>query len=311
MKIRIYNCLTKKGDCYYLNSGELYFYSFLQTKYLSFMGYCESTLNIISETQLMFDDQNENRKIEKVKNVIFMLEEKGLIKIEYEGVFNKNSTIRITFTDVDDGFELIDNEMFFSISDYRQLYVLLLIKKNKGVYEKAKDKWSDVLGYGSKNTGVEIVERMEREGIIHCIGTGRFVDDQRKIKQATPKWYLGEKQETVVKDKRKGKPKRNDEDIIIAASFENTVKDVRSLIEESNWGKRDDGGGLKKLTYADYEIYRVSLDENIDTSFNKRCKNVINKIKQSENYDGYFEEWEGQYLREKIETMDDPVGDDL
>lgn len=305
MKIRLYNKFVSDDKNFKLSSIELYFYALLQTKYLSFMGYCETNIEIIAADQIVFKDTNERRKIGKVRDVIQELINRELLYVE-GNINNRHERLIIRFRDIiRDGYELISHDQWMrilNVGDYRYLHVIFIIMKNRGVYELAKEKWSSVLGYGSKNTGSELVEKMENEGFIYKISGSRYLDENGQVRQGASKWYLDErsKEVQIELDKESKMKVRLDHEIIETVSYgELTVAEIKEVILDSNWGKKEYGLDCD-LEYDDYEIFRISQDENVDAAFNKRCKNVINKIRKLEKYAGIFESWEEKYLREKI-----------
>jgi hypothetical protein len=305
MKIRLYNVLAASNSQYKLNSIELYFYALIQTKYLTFVGYCETNINFITDDQIVFKDRNKTRRVEKVKDEVQNLINRGLIFVDGD-ISDRHNRLVIRFVEFKkDGYEFISKDMWISILDYRYLQVVFIIMKHKGVYEIAKEKWSSILGYGSKNTGSELVDKMERDGFIYRVVGSKFPDENGQVKQRASKWYLGSNNDDIVvvdseKVKNSGK-ERSDDEIIETLSYGDvTVGEFKETINESNWGKKENGID-NELDYGDYEIYRICKDENINAAFNKRCANVIGKKKKSEVYDGVFEKWEEQYLREKSE----------
>ena len=104
------------------------------------------------------------------------------------------------------------------------------------------------------------------------------------------------------KDKKvKVKDKQYPKDYIInTVVAEDYWWEIRDQFLASSWGKKIDGEWAEVDQY-DYELYRVCEDFEISMEKVIRCRDVIDKKKLSVRYDGRFEQYEDEYLRQKRE----------
>ncbi|MCZ8512427.1 hypothetical protein O9H85_08265 [Paenibacillus filicis] len=254
--IRLYNVFTDDSE-YKLSSRQLYFYALLDTLKSVFLGYTQTTLTIVCQNQIVFTDKNESRKIDECRSVVLSLVEKNVIELESEPNIKANTPIKIRFPVFKGGFEDIHTDIWEKVSSPDELMVFTMLKRIPG-FEKAKDKWSKILGYASKNTGDEIVTRMETDDKIYSVEGKIYTDAQGRTKQLPTKWYIGKKPESKVK---------TDDDII----FDEIVSEDNSDIEWGHWKKGD-------LTLNDYILY---VNQENNEEFIKVAKAKINRISKN------------------------------
>lgn len=305
--IIIYNCFLKKGE-HHLNPIELYFYGLLAARQSHFIKCTETTLNILADIQQYYDDKNNNRKASKVRDVLMSLRNKGAINIEPSEKLSPNTLFRVTFPFFDGGYEHMYPELYNEATEPDYLYVFAIINQIKG-YEKAKDKWGNVLGY-SETKGETIINKMISDGKIHFVEGNKYTDDQGRTKQRATKWYLGNKPEhkqkeleieseaelvrfeTVVKDEEE----LSESYMTIFGEW--TLTDIEKKIKHSNWGKSG-----KLILEDDIYLLMTLQDLGIKKPITSKWNNTLNKWRKDGNNMSSIDEHIKSYRKKKLDKQ--------
>jgi hypothetical protein len=187
--IIIFNIFSEKGD-FQLSINELYFYALLRSLESKFLNRLTTTLNLLMYDQMVYKDKNQNRNVNNIKKIINSLIEKKVIVVNFDDKINANTKLDITFPFLDGGFEHIYMDSFQLARTPDELFILIQLIRFKEGYQCSKENWSNILGYNSKNTGYEIISKMERDKIIYSIEGEYFKDNQGRIKQKPTKWFI-------------------------------------------------------------------------------------------------------------------------
>ncbi|MFC3798117.1 hypothetical protein [Cohnella sp. GCM10012308] len=162
-KIIVFNSFLVHGDRR-LNPKELYLYALLQARMSWFLGVTEISVNTIVKFQTIYYDDKRNPA--SIKKLLQQISQKGVIQIS-PTEFSLNTVISITFPIREVGYELIDRNTFQLTDDPDEFYVICtLLAFGKKGYTKQKEKWSDVLGYSSPNTGKAVIDNLIEKEIV-------------------------------------------------------------------------------------------------------------------------------------------------
>ncbi|WP_424765713.1 hypothetical protein [Paenibacillus sp. sgz302251] len=104
--------------------------------------------------------------------------------------------------------------------------------------------------------------------------------------------------------------RRKDTEIIRDNAFYSdnlTVKELKNVLKESRWGKKDKYGQYEKLEYEDYFVYRLAKDEHVATTFVKKCELKIESMNDDPECKYDLDTWEREYLQDsyQLEIVDD------
>ncbi|WP_135553339.1 hypothetical protein [Paenibacillus cymbidii] len=186
--IIIYNRLLDqniKNKC-----EQIYLYAMLRARYLIFCGYTETTIDLLAQGKIL-SNSILKRKVVKIKSLLEQLSEQGIIQLEYEGELSAHTPLTIRFPDFG-GHEQVTPDIFAKASKPAEFVVLVTVnrfaKEPFNGFEKAKEKWGDYLGC-SKNTGIDIINKMKEAGKIYCVEGEKYRDENGRFGQCTPKWY--------------------------------------------------------------------------------------------------------------------------
>jgi hypothetical protein len=331
---KIYNSFLQHSK-YKLSPKELSLYALLEARQSPFLHRTETTINSIVEIQNIFNDETRNAK--NIKSLILNLNEKGVIDLRFKGEkLGFNTLIIITFPEPDNnGFEPIYRNLYDATDDSDEFYVLCVIAAfGKKGFTKKLELWSDVIGYKSKNTGAEIIERMLDKKLISRQKAPKQRETNGNWAQDPSKYYLNLKQthenvtDKEVKkilhqehvmdkplDKRKEiliessiepsiEPSYSQSDVVDEINFQTvfgefTVSDIRRRINNSNLGKkiRNKEGIMvnSQLVYEDYATYRIVKEVISTDPFVKQFEGAMQSYKKQSFYNGLFEKFEKEY----------------
>lgn len=275
--VRIYNALLKNGK-YKLDSKQLYFYCLLASHKSIFLDCTYTTIDLISSNQIVFNDNNNaHRQVSECRKIIVSLEETGVININ-KAEIKAHTPLHITFPVIDGGFDDLEADLWKQASNHDELYILAVLNTFGNGFEKAKDNWSSMLGYSSKQTGHNIVNRMISEGKIHCI-EGKIYQDQGRTKQKPTKWYIGPAKQVV--DKKTEDPFPDEINIESKPFFKKQEDDMDERIEIGNFKL----GREYELTENDYWLYaKQQHNEKFKTMADKKFA-IITKNWTGKNRD--------------------------
>ncbi|WP_337098661.1 hypothetical protein [Paenibacillus sp. YIM B09110] len=303
--IKIYNYLLDNEANQKVE--QIYLYAMLKADYSIFNGYTSTTITILAQGNVL-STTNTKRKVKLIKELLEQLQERKIIQIDYEGELGANTPIIIRFPDLG-GHEQITPDMYSLASCPAEFFVLVTIKRFTGEpfngFEKAKDRWSDILGYGSKNTGNKIINKLVEDKKIYCVEGERYRDNNGLIKQHSTKWFLNKHNQIMISDEK------NEELISVAAENEE-IKDISATsnakdkitqkekpkkhnpsvtnaksIEWGNWNNLNLSAFIKD---ADIELYVLQMhieefisiaNQKLNSIPDKARFNIMNKIKKS------------------------------
>ncbi|MNC12283.1 hypothetical protein D3C75_600020 [compost metagenome] len=244
-------------------------YCLLQALKSPFLQSTITTIKLLAADKVFFLNSTQ-RSHNNCKTLIQSLAQKQLIAVTTIEGLAVNSRLLVTFPSFNDGYERIDVSLWNQVSTPDELVVLYFLKRFTG-FQKAKEAWSDVLGYSSKKTGINIVNKMELEGKIYYVEGEKYTDQQGRIKQKPTKWYLGKPEvmehplpETIVHDE--------------LAGFLQGVRDTDSSPVSTDpnfimWGHWKSGN----LDDTDYDLYVQQKDNDEFMTVAERKINLISK----------------------------------
>lgn len=265
--IKIFNVFFDDNE-YKLTPLELYFYALLASREIHFYGVVETTINRLSTKQNVFKDKNANRIINSIKNVIISLAKKKVIAIEIPEKLIATTELEINIPFLDGGYEHMYYDLFSKANNEYELYVLSMLNRfNKNGFKKSRDKWYLMLGYTSENSGIEIVKGMETDGKIYCVEGEYYKDEQNRLKQNPPTWFIGSNPNS-----------NNDSSCIVETVIAEAVPEQKKSLNNDNGIDYGNWKGRGNLTDKDFMIYVQQKDIN---DFMKVAEAKIKRISNS------------------------------
>lgn len=294
-----------------LSPQQLFIYAFLFRNRQQFENEWVTNISVNSiyhQIKCKIDGANTKKRI-SITSDLLSLRDKGYLMFTeiQQGQIKKDENLSITFSvnNEEETFITIPYSIFDKFNSREKFWLYTYFSYNTfrgcGV-DKSQKELSEMLGI-SKSKLIYTIDSMNREDSDPRIYkfSGSYVNGSKIQEENEYFSSLSEERLTeynrlydengAPRHKRSKSKLRSDDEIIDTSYYgQLTVREMRKCIKESKWQK-----GVP-LTYEDYAIYKISVDENIDTIFNSRCKKGIETLKSyaSDRYD--FEYWENVYL---------------
>ncbi|GFN32564.1 hypothetical protein [Paenibacillus xylaniclasticus] len=294
-----------------LSPNEMYLYCFLH-RYKNYDNKIEINVDMIHHnTKLKYYPSVESKNRLIIKQCILSLIKRGIIAADIDEILlmsKKGNTLplNITFVDVPEykGFYKLTYDEFDNAININYLFIHIAVSRFNNVNvqgNRISGRWISESEFGyllgvSKKTFRSYANDMIQKGMLYKLSGERRggVEQDKNIYRTIPF-------ETVQSKKQKVKDKQYPKDHIInTVVAEDYWWEIRDQFLASSWGKKVDGEWAEVNQY-DYELFRVCEDYAICMDKVTKCKDVIDKLKLSARYDGRFERYEEEYLRQKKE----------
>ncbi|OME55404.1 hypothetical protein BSK59_13070 [Paenibacillus odorifer] len=274
-----------------------------------------TSLNLIGAI-IKFQKGNDRKNRPFIKNVLLSLQNKGLIMTNVSEDTSSDDIISGSILNVKDKYIGVKSNVFDEIlksDDFirskLKLYIYTYIhgSANNGRVVDLKTlsvmcKYFDSVKSYSVSAIARLINEMDGKFIYKFSGkrkgdsleqeSNRYYthldsDKMREYKQ------INNKKKKVI-DKNKVYYHCTMEPFTIA-EFKEKIRD-----DSVNWQKyKPDTKVYRDIDYDDYELYRISVDFNLDESFNSRCNKAIDSLKKNMSVEIPWNEWEERYLEDK------------
>lgn len=334
--IKVYNS-SFELDERKLSPDELFVYAYLYRMRIYRDNITVTNIDIIDEhLSYSFIKGNHTANKRGIKNILLSLRTKGYVEYMLEGEF-KNSTLLIIRCKDEVGFTQIDYSMYDSFDDPIKFYIYCYVDcygdKGRTISD---DDFLNVIEYftyyDDENMHVtsmaksysqskirKKVNEMDESRIIYKFSGDYYPSEAKKKNVQKPNVYYTRPDYEIIQlyDKFKqwkasSHNNKVDTGKMYSVNFGDLNDDsIAELVTDSSWNKTNDdplyNGYWKRLTYDDYEIYRLCRDYNIQKKFVDKCSNIILKLIESDIAKKEFEEYENKYLEERKEIDNDKL----
>ncbi|MEV5024790.1 hypothetical protein [Paenibacillus sp. LPE1-1-1.1] len=322
MMIKIPNdAFTIQGDRK-LSPDETITFSFL-FKYRNVDDDFTTTIDLISQI-LKFKKGNDSENKFYIRDVVVSLQNKEYINCNVDELTKYTKIIIGKVINLEKGYSGIDSSVLdeflnedldkSKLKFYIYADVNRFIDGNKLSYDviSSKCNYFNSIKNHSVRTIQNIVNELDGKFIYRFSGDRIEGSPEQEVNVYFSDRYMTEEKKRLhanhinIKVNNKAR-RRKDTEIIKDNAFYGdnlTVKELKKVLKESNWGKKDKFGQYEILKYGDYFAYRLAKDEHVAIIFVKKCEFKIESMNDDPECIYDLEAWEQEYLQDTYQQKE-------
>lgn len=286
-----------------------------------------TTIDLISQV-LKFKKGNDRENKSYIREVVVALQGKRFIDCNIDEFIDYSKIITGKITNLEKGYSGLDSSVLdeFLMSDdltksKLKFYIYADVNRfsdgNKLSYEiiSSKCNYFNSIKNHSVRTIQNVINEMDGKLIYRFSGNRIEGSPEQEVNVYFSDRYMTDEKKRLHSDhiniKTENKARRRKDDETISENVfvgKVTVKELKKLLKDSNWGKFDDTG-YKELEYDDYYVLRLAKDEGVAITFVKKYEHKIESMKDNPECKYDFDTWERDYLIDigKLEATEDDI----